>query len=241
MTNKYKLTLSYENIIYETELTITIYEGFINYEFKHFEDINSCIYITQYNNGNWTVGTINKFDNEYNLQKCFINFNMKSTRALDLLVMTALAFIKKIDSKNPIVDISDMAINQYSKIPITIYKLLSSNPGTAYGKYGFRLKTPNQRDKFDSLIKKFLKDIKKNISEEDLIIIGLNKEEKITYEEYIRFLMKNAKDNEFHHSDWSSLGLKDIDINKTFYYGYWYLNWNFYNKIKDKVKIISIE
>jgi hypothetical protein len=202
-------------------------ELFVHINFQHPENDQPCINITYDKiKDEFLIGTINS------KSRC-LNPQLPEKGSLEILMMIALALIKMICGKNSKVYLSDMAMKD--NIPLTILKIMEyDNPSTAYSKFGFRLFSPNEDDNFDSFIEKYKKDLERKMPKKEFDRLNIPYI-RTTYKNFIRSLMEVSKEEDYTHFQWENfLNFEDI---YTIFFHQWYLNWSYYNKISEKVKI----
>lgn len=146
---------------------------------------------------------------------------LQKSGALDILVLLSLSIIRRYAGRvKTYINDGAMVDNQY---PLS-WKKFWVGKGTAYSKYGFRLRSPDQSPDF---FKSYMKEIRQKIQ-------GKFVKENITIEKYI----KNMFDKrlvKFYDPLFTDKRIKDLDIR-----GIWYMDWNYYDNLTNKVNITSV-
>lgn len=176
---------------------------------------------------------------------------LPSKGALDILVLLSLSIIRKYIGKvKTCINDGAMVENRY---PLS-WKKFWIGKGTTYSKYGFRLRetfnpmsrksvtfNPISRNLFD--FKDYMKNVRQRLNQKikGSTFKGINA---LTYEKYLKYIfdkrMTQTYDPEFTTSKYCNNEcvkvLKELDIR-----GLWYMDWDFYESLKEKVKITSIK
>jgi hypothetical protein len=142
--------------------------------------------------------------------------SLPSKGALDLLVLLSLEIVRKYIGKvTTYINDGAMVDNQY---PLS-WKKFWIGRGTTYSKYGFRLRNPDQDSSF---FKTYMKSVRSKLNQNNFAL-----------EKYLKNIFDKRLTNLYDPS-FKNPELKKIDIR-----GIWYLDWDYYKLIEDKVNILK--